>query len=381
MCLSRDQGAFLRLNPRRQTAIPNDCENRESMNNFQVIQNRPKPVETAAKIPVPAGELVRTEYLRPGCCLPLVISPATAGVELINWARSNREFLDAHLLEVGGVLFRNFDLSTAEEFERLIETVSGKLLDYSYRSTPRTLVSGRIYTSTEYPAHQSIPLHNEHAYSRRWPMKLGFFSMQVADDGGETPIADSRKVYQRIPAEIRDCFERKGLMYVRNYGTGLDLVWQDVFQTTSRAAVEDYCRSAEIEFQWIGEDQLRTRQRCQVSAHHPRTGETVWFNQAHLFHISRLPVEAREWLLSAFAEEDLPRNVYFADGSSIEPEMVNEILKVYEQEAVVFSWCAGDVLLIDNMLTAHGRNPFRGKRRVVVGMSQNSSAQPFRAAH
>ena len=106
-------------------------------------------------------------------------------------------------------------------------------------------------------------------------------------------------------------------------------------------------------------------------ASHPRTGEMVWFNQAHLFHISRLPVEARDWLLSTFAEEDLPRNVYFADGSAIDPEMLNEISRVYDQQAVIFSWQAGDVLLIDNMLTAHGRNPFRGKRRVVVGMSQD----------
>ena len=352
------------------------------MNNSQISQNSATAVgTTSAKIAAPAGELVSTDYLRPGCCLPLVIRPAIAGVELINWARSNREFLEARLLQEGGVLFRNFDLPTAEEFEQLIETVSGKLLDYSYRSTPRTLVSGRIYTSTEYPAHQSIPLHNEHAYSRSWPMKLWFFSMQVADDGGETPIADSRKIYQCIPSEIRDCFERKGLMYVRNYGTGLDLAWQEVFQTTSRPAVEDYCRMAGIEFEWIGEDQLRTRQHCQVSAQHPQTGEMVWFNQAHLFHISRLPVEARDCLLSTFAEEDLPRNVYFADGSAIEPEMVNEILKIYEQQAMVFSWCAGDVLLLDNMLTAHGRKPFTGKRRVVVGMSQESIAQPSSVAH
>src|ERR1700674_2049600 len=186
------------------------------MNNCQVMQNSAATVgTTSAKIAAPAAELVRTDYLRPSCGLPLVISPATAGVELINWARSNRGFIEARLLQEGAILFRNFDLATAEEFEQLIETVAGKLLDYSYRSTPRSLVSGRIYTSTEYPAHQSIPLHNEPSYSRSWPMKLWFFSMQVADDGGETPIADSRIIYQRMPAEIRDCFERKGLIYVR----------------------------------------------------------------------------------------------------------------------------------------------------------------------
>jgi alpha-ketoglutarate-dependent taurine dioxygenase len=341
--------------------------------NLQISQGDTKEVAaTSARISSLVAESVNTGDLRLGSPLPLVFEPAAIGVNLINWATNNREFLEKHLLQVGAILFRNFDLSSTEEFEQLIETVSGRLLDYSYRSTPRTLVSGHIYTSTEYPSHQSIPLHNEHSYSGSWPMKLWFFSMQVAEQQGETPIADSRKIYQHIPVEIRNCFERKGLMYVRNYGTGLDLDWQDVFQTKSRKAVEDYCRAEAIEFEWIGDDQLRTRQRCQVSMKHPQTGEMVWFNQAHLFHVSRLPTEVRDSLLSTFAEEDLPRNVYFADGSPIEPEMVDEILKVYEQHAVIFPWRAGDVLLIDNMLAAHGRNPFKGKRRVVVGMSQEN---------
>jgi alpha-ketoglutarate-dependent taurine dioxygenase len=342
----------------------------EAVNNFQLSEVAANEVAaTSTRITQPLPELVSTDYLRPGCSLPLVIRPKRAGVDLIAWAQCNRELLETRLLEEGAILFRDFHLRTPEEFEQLIRTVSEKLLDYSYRSTPRTPISGHIYTSTEYPAHQSIPLHNELAYSRKWPTKLWFFSMKVAAEGGETPLADSRKIYPLIPVEIKECFERKGLMYVRNYGTGVDLGWEDVFQTTSRLEVEHYCRTEGIDFEWIGEDQLRTRQCCQVSARHPQTGDMIWFNQAHLFHVSRLPVEVRESLLSAFAKEDLPRNVYFADGSEIDAEMVDVILKVYEQQAVAFSWHAGDVLLIDNMLTAHGRNPFTGERRVVVGMS------------
>jgi alpha-ketoglutarate-dependent taurine dioxygenase len=368
------EGSYLDAVPLHTNKSSEMMGNGDLVGNLQISQSITKEVAvTSAGISSLSGESVSTGHLRSGSPLPLVIEPTAIGVDLIDWAGRNRAFLEEQLLHVGAILFRNFDLSSTEEFEELIETASGKLLDYSYRSTPRTLVSGRIYTSTEYPSHQSIPLHNEHSYSCSWPMKLWFFSMQVAEQQGETPIADSRKIYQHIPVEIRNCFERKGLMYVRNYGTGLDLDWEDVFQTKSRQEVEDYCRAEAIEFEWIGDDQLRTRQRCQVSMKHPQTGEMVWFNQAHLFHISRLPSEVREALLSTFAEEDLPRNVYFEDGTAIEPEMVDEILKVYEQHAVSFPWHAGDVLLIDNMLAAHGRNPFKGKRRVVVGMSQENA--------
>ena len=105
---------------------------------------------------------------------------------------------------------------------------------------------------------------------------------------------------------------------------------------------------------------------------HPTTGELVWFNQAHLFHVSRLPAEVREWLLTAYGEQNLPRNVYFADGSPIEAAMLDEIMRVYDAQSIVFPWREGDVLMLDNMLTAHGRKPFVGKRKVMVGIAESN---------
>lgn len=316
---------------------------------------------------------ITLSYLRPDCPLPLVVRPAVEDLSLIKWAAANAAFLESYLVRNGAILFRGFGLSNVAEFEELIEGVSGPLLN-SYRSTPRSVTSGKICSSTEYPAHQSIPPHNEDSYALSWPRKIWIFPLHIAERGGETPIADSRRVYNVIPAEIRDCFIRRGLMYVRNYGTGLDLPWQDVFQTSSRAVVENYCRQSRVEFEWIGDDQLRTRQRCQVLQRHPVTGATVWFNQAHLFHVSRLSAEVRDWLLAAFGEENLPRNVFFADGSAIDSEMLDEISRAYETQSVVFPWQLGDLLLLDNMLTAHGRNAFTGKREVVVGMTESFRA-------
>jgi alpha-ketoglutarate-dependent taurine dioxygenase len=316
--------------------------------------------------------LVKAELIEPDRTLPLVIQPAVDGINLVTWAANNRELIETWLLQHGGILFRNFDIREVAEFEQLIQAISGSLLDYSYRSTPRSQVSGKIYTSTEYPASRFIPLHNEMSYSLNWPMKIWFFCIKPAEQGGETPIADSRKVFQRIDAEFKEKFMQKNVMYVRNYGDKIDLSWENVFQTKNKLEVENYCRNAGIKFEWKDSNRLKTRQVCQAVATHPKTGEKVWFNQAHLFHASSLEQKLYKSLLSTFKQEDFPRNAFYGDGSTIENSVLDEIRDIYQQEAVIFSWQPGDVLMLDNMLTAHGRTPFIGSRKVVVGM-----AEPF----
>ena len=159
-------------------------------------------------------------------------------------------------------------------------------------------------------------------------------------------------------------------MYTRNFCDGFDLPWQDVFQTTDRSVVEDYCRRANTTFEWGDGNRLRTRQVRQAVAVHPKTGETVWFNHAHMFHTSNLSPLVRESLLAEFTEEYLPRNAYYGDGTPIEDSVLEEIRETYRQAAVVFEWRKGDVLFVDNILASHGRHPFVGPRKILVAMSE-----------
>ena len=213
---------------------------------------------------------------------------------------------------------------------------------------------------------------NEMPSARNWSLKIAFHCVIKAQTGGETPIADSRRVFQRIDPKIRDRFQEKQILSVRNYGKGLDLPWQAVFQTTEKSEVETYCQNNGIELEWLENNCLKTRRVCRAIATHPKTSESVWFNQAHLFHISSLEPALREQMLSRFPESELPRHTYYGDGTTIEASILDEIREIYQQESVIFPWEEGDVLLLDNMLAAHGRRPFTGARKVVVGM-----AEPF----
>lgn len=320
-------------------------------------------------VPTDREQLVSMRPLRDGEALPLLVEPQVEGVSLRQWAADNADTLRRKLLHHGGILFRGFDVGSVDRFEELSEVLSGDLMDYTYRSTPRREVSGRVYTSTEYPADQSIPMHNEMSYSRQWPLRIAFFCAVAADEGGATPIADSRRVYQEIDPEVREKFAERGVLYVRNYSPDLDIPWQEVFQTDDKAGVERFCEREGIEIEWREGGALRTRQVCQGVASHPETGEDVWFNQAHLFHVSRLDPDLARTLIAERGEEGLPRNTYYGDGTPIEPEALAEIERVYGELSLPVDWQPGDLVLLDNMLAAHGRHPFAGQRRILVSMA------------
>ncbi len=305
-----------------------------------------------------------------GSILPIVLQAECPSILLTDAWSALQPKIERHLHSVGGVLLRDYVVPAVDDFQRFAAAFGDPLLRYEFASTPRSAVSNGIYTSTEYPAHQHIPLHNEQAYTREWPMRIWFHCVTASPVGGETPIADSRAIYRRMPTAIRERFAQ-GLLYVRNYSSDFDLPWQEVFGSERHEDVEAFCRRSGIEWRWLDDDALNTRQRCQGVERHPLSGEMVWFNQAHLFHASNLMPEVRASLLELVGEDLLPRNVCWADGSRIEDAILEQVRAVLEEETVSFAWQPGDVLMLDNMLVAHARTPFSGPRKVVVAMARS----------
>ena len=336
---------------------------RKETNFKKFLSIKPKAVSAAQQ------GLVKSSYLSEGQTLPLVVQPGSPDVDLSGWAGTNAKLIETELLKHGAILFRGFNVGEVAGFNRFTRTVAGELLDYREPSSPRTEVGDKIYTSTEYPATQWIQLHNEMSYSHRWPRKVFFFCLTPAEQGGATPIAHGGQVFQSLDPKLRERFIEKKVMYVRNFGGGLDLTWQHVFGTADRSEVERYCRVAGIEFEWKGGDRLRTRQVRQAVLTHPSNGAKLWFNQAHAFHVSTLESAVREALLSEMRAEEIPRNAFYGDGSTIETPVIDEIREVYREASVRFPWQRGDILMLDNLLVAHGREPFSGKRQIMVAMS------------
>lgn len=338
-----------------------------SLGSFKRAERRTMPASRDA--------LVRSGALsdRP---VPFLIEPAVEGLDGLEWAAGSRQQVEDWLLEHRALLFRGFGIDNVDKLDRFVAaTSSGQKLEYRDRSTPRHTVGKGVYVSTIYPQDQRINPHNEGTYWTKWALKIYFCSLKVPHEGGETPIVDVRRVLQRIDPEVRERFRQRQVLYVRNYNDGFGLPWQDVFQTTDRAEVEEYCRNNGITYEWKEGDRLRTRQVRPAIRRHPKTGEEVWFNHAAFFHITSQEPEMREALLAELGEENLPYNTYYGDGSPIAPEVAEHLRAAYREETVKFPWQPGDVMLLDNMTVAHAREPYKGPREVIVAMTEPVSGE------
>jgi alpha-ketoglutarate-dependent taurine dioxygenase len=324
----------------------------------------PKPLHVSQQ------DLVSTGTLPGGGPLPLVVRPNVEGVNLVAWAANNVEFIEASLLKHGGLLFRGFDVGDHRHFDEFLRAIGLPRMHYMEGATPRVELADKVYTSTEYPSDQHIALHNELNYVVTWPMKIFFFCVTPADEGGATPIADVRNVYRRLDPAVRQRFVEKGWMLVRNFGDGMSLPWQTSFRIHDRDELERYCRDARIECEWKGGDRLRTRQARPAVRIHPRTGDPVWFNHLAFWHVSSLEPRLREVFLAEFSQEELPYNTYYGDGTPVEDSVVEEVRRAYRDETVAFPWERGDLLMLDNMLVAHGRHPFAGQRKILTAMGE-----------
>jgi alpha-ketoglutarate-dependent taurine dioxygenase len=274
------------------------------------------------------------------------------------------------VLSHGAVLLRGFGVSSPADFERVVTHLAGPPLAYTERSSPRSALHGNLYTSTDYPAEEEIFLHNENSYQASWPRNLFFCCLSAPDTLGATPLADIRCVLALIDPAVREEFARRDWMVVRNFHSGFGPSLNYVFGTDDRHVIDDYCRRRGIATEWLPDGQFRTRSVRRAIHRHPETGEQVWFNHATFFHHSTLPADVVEGLSEIFAPGDLPTDSRYGDGEPIPDAVVAHLRDCYRQATVRFDWRDGDVLMIDNMLTAHGREPFTGTRQIAVAMTQ-----------
>jgi alpha-ketoglutarate-dependent taurine dioxygenase len=304
--------------------------------------------------------------------LPLLYE-AAATVDLPEWVRLNHTVLRQKLYQHGALLLRS---ASKPDFAATVRAFTKSLVDYRGGAAIRSRVDRDTYTASEYPSDLEIRLHSEFCYSNDWPMILFFHCSEISPgQGGQTPIANNRRILADMPEDVRRQFADRGLTYMRGYG--FNRTWQRSYETDSRDEVEALCNAEGRRCEWIGDNQLRSYETRPAVATHPVTNDDVWFNYAHGFHISRMDDGIREALSTSVDDTDeqlWPNNVFWGDGTPIDPAIIEIANDVVHRNAVQFDWQVGDTLVVDNMLCAHGRRPYKGTRRILLQMAESFQA-------
>jgi alpha-ketoglutarate-dependent taurine dioxygenase len=292
---------------------------------------------------------------------------AYANSDAEGWVADNLDTIRSAVLSHGSVLVRGLDVADAAQVGRLATLVTGRLITERESFAPRTAYALNVYTSSAWPANQPMCMHHELSYAQELPGTLVFGCLRAPASGGETAVADAAAVLADLPTDLVARFERDGWQLIRNYGETIGVPWQQAFGTDDPAEVEAYCRANDTEFEWTDAG-LRTRQVRTAVAHHPATGRRLWFNQIAFLNELTMDPDVREYLAMVLGPDGLPFTTRFGDGEPIPAEVVDVINEVYQRHTAATAWRRGDLMLVDNLRTAHSRLPYEGDREIVVAM-------------
>lgn len=306
-----------------------------------------------------SGHRITEHYLRPG--LDTDSELAVRAKELLSAAATG-----------GPVLLRGLQIGGPDDLRRALTAMGLRTLSYVQGNSPRTELAADIFTATDFPPEFPISLHNELSYTAHWPQYLIFACVTPAGFGGATTVADGAGVSASVPPGLLAKCADLGFRYHQflHGGHGFGLSWQTTFGTDDPALVERIVAAEpDAAFVWT-DDGIEVSRRRPALATHPRTGAQVWFNQAEQWHPSSQPADVASAIRDLLPPERWPHRVEWGDGSPVSVDELAEIRGVYKGLTEGIIWRSGDLAVVDNMTTMHGRAPYRGERKVIVSLAE-----------
>ncbi len=302
---------------------------------------------------------------------PLVLACETPQVSLdaaSAWLTAHRDELCQSAAHCGAVLFRGFPLRTAEDFDRFVAAFELENFPYedSLSNAVRVIRTPRVFTANEAPASVSIFLHHEMAQTPVSPSKLFFFCEKPAETGGATPLCRSDVLWERLEARCGEfaarlhrkrpaVFQRHALGKRPQLGNGPQLAKHPA--PTTRQEAEQRLQGLGYSWQWLDDGCLRATTPVLPAVHALSPRRTSFYNQ--------LIAAYRGW---KDTRNDPSKSITFGDGTPLDHAAVNVAIELADELTFDIPWQQGDVALVDNYVTMHGRRTFTGTRKVLASL-------------
>nr|XP_043610766.1 clavaminate synthase-like protein At3g21360 [Erigeron canadensis] len=304
-----------------------------------------------------------------GLVFPMVLSPNTNNTSDLNVfeeaIKAEKPWLESHLKERGVILFRGFKLESPSDFNDVVEAFGFPELVYLGGRAPRTNVVGRVFTANESPPDETIPFHHEMSYMLNYPSKVFFFCDEEPESGGETPILLSPILYDKMkekhPKFVAK-LEQHGVTYggvvgnEDNLSHGNGNSWKSIYMTNDKKVAEERAKKQGSRLEWMenGVKEI-TGPLPAIKVLHEESQKKSWFNNLTNSYLSRKK--------GIFFESTL------GNGEGAPDDVMEDCLRIMEQECVVIPWKKGDVMLINNLMVMHARKPLiKPPRRVLAAL-------------
>jgi alpha-ketoglutarate-dependent taurine dioxygenase len=324
----------------------------------------------APELPI-AIESVPDQQEYGGEPFPLVMrceAPETPLDAACAWISAHADQLREQAARAGAILFRGFPVRTAEDFDRFVAAFGLENFAYedSLSNAVRVNKTPRVFTANEAPASVNIFLHHEMAQTPLYPSILFFFCEKPAEEGGATPLCRSDVLWERLsqrhPEFARACVE-KGLKYSNvmpsenDPESGMGRSWQSTLKAETKEDAEARLRDLGYSWEWLPDGCLRATTPVLQAVRDLSGGRKSFFNQ--------LIAAYRGW---KDARNDPAKSITFGDGTPLDRDAVADAIALGDELSFDTPWELGDVAMVDNYVTMHGRRTFSGTRKVLASL-------------
>lgn len=329
--------------------------------------------------------------------IPLALKPSTHDsvdfdldtvIETIKSLQARDGILTKKLARHGTLLFRGLPIHNAHDFSKFAHAFGYKPHEIIGIVVDRPMLAPNVAPANEAPKEVLIYNHNESPQVPHAPEYIFFYNHKAPEKGGETPISSSLELFYRAQQEIPEFISElteKGILsrvtykFEKQYEGGSTLkqafgkeIEEGDDEATRRAKVEAqiarYGRGKHTTWEWTDDGLILTHRlppiRTQPNTNLPTlfTGLAAYYKNAQV---------------NAGARKNITQQL-FGDGTPIPEKNLAHLAKITDEIRVLHKWQQGDVLVYDNIIAQHGRQPWEGEQsdRVVLASLFDGDSVP-----
>jgi len=257
-----------------------------------------------------------------------------------------------------------------------------------------------------------IGSHNESPQIPHAPEYIFFYGHRVPKIGGETPISSSIELFHRLQLEIPEFMNElgeKGILSRVVYGETPQFKGGSTLRQAFGKEIEDgddedtrrrkvekkirrYGRGEWTTWKWLVDGGLVLEHRLPAIRTQPGTGIPTLFTGLAVYYKMALEDgneagNGSENKKGANGngngegkDKKLTTGATFGDGTPIPDKYRETISRITDEIKVLHKWQRGDVLVYDNVVAQHGRQPWEGEQedRVVMASLWDGETMPGR---